>query len=78
MCKVIQGILTAADESLSWEEINKIVYECIQTLAWEGRRLGKIELISDGQLVHIITYDNLSDTAVPAMPIGGGLMLCRH
>jgi hypothetical protein len=60
MCTIIHGIPVVADPALSWEKINKIVAELVQTWAWEGRQLGKIELISDGQLVHVYSYEKPS------------------
>ena len=65
MCTIIQGIPVMADSALSWEEINKIVAEIIQDWAWEGRNLGKIELLSDGQLVHICSYEKPSVKLMP-------------
>lgn len=65
MCTTIQGIPVMVDSTLSWEEINKIVAEIIQDWAWEGRNLGKIELLSDGQLIHICSYEKPSVKLVP-------------
>lgn len=65
MCTIIQGIPVMVDPTLSWEEINKIVTEIIEDWAWEGRNLGKIELLSDGQLVHICSYEKPSVKLVP-------------
>ena len=65
MCTIIQDIPVMVDPTLSWEEINKIVTEIIQDWAWEGRTLGKIELLSDGQLVHICSYEKPSVKLVP-------------
>jgi len=65
MCTIIQGIPVMVDPTLSWEEINKIVTEIIEDWAWEGRNLGKIELLSDGQFVHICSYEKPSVKLVP-------------
>ena len=65
MCTIIQGIPVMVDPTLSWEEINKIVTEIIQDWAWEGRNLGKIELLSDGQLIHICSYEKPSIKLIP-------------
>jgi hypothetical protein len=60
MCTIIHGIPVVVDPALSWEKINEIVAELVQTWAWEGRQLGKIELISDGQLVQVYSYEKPS------------------
>ena len=65
MCTIIHGIPVVADPVLSRKEINKLVSDIIQTWAWEGRQLGKIELISDGQLIHICSYEKPLIKLVP-------------
>lgn len=65
LCTIIHGIPVVADPALSREEINRIVYELVQTWAWDGRQLGKIELIRDGQLIHICSYEKPSIKLVP-------------
>ena len=65
MCTIIHGIPVVADPTLSREEINRIVYELVQTWAWDGRQLGKIELIRNGQLIHICSYEKPSIKLVP-------------
>ncbi|SDE13341.1 hypothetical protein [Sporomusa acidovorans] len=57
MSTMIHGVPITADPALTWEEINAIVAELVRTWTWEGRNLGKIELISDGQLVHVCSYE---------------------
>jgi hypothetical protein len=37
----------------------------IHDRTWEGRQLGRVELISDGQMVHIRSYDIPPITYVP-------------
>jgi len=56
----IQGIAVAADASLSCHQINKFVGEVVQSWAWEGRQLGRIELIRDGQRIHVCSYEQPS------------------
>ncbi|MBP2661332.1 MAG: hypothetical protein H6Q69_4364 [Firmicutes bacterium] len=52
MCNtIIHGIPVESDPSLSTEEINKLVCEVIQSWTWEGRKLGKVEIIRDGQWI---------------------------
>lgn len=53
----IADITVRADISFSLEEINKLVYEIIQDSAWEGRTLGRIELIRDKQWIHVCSYE---------------------
>jgi hypothetical protein len=60
MCTIIHGIPVVIDPALSWEKINEIVAELVQVWAWEGKQLGKIELISDGQLVQVYSYEKPS------------------
>lgn len=53
----IAGIPVRADPSLSPKEIRRIVAEVLQAWTWEGRNLGKIELIRAGHWVHICSYE---------------------
>lgn len=57
MYTVIHGVWVVADPSLSQEEINAFVSQYMQVCEWEGRQIEKIELISDGQLIHVCTHD---------------------
>ncbi len=61
----IQGIPVETDPSLSREQINKLVCEVVQSWTWEGRQLGRIELIRDGHLVHVCSYEQPSIQIVP-------------
>lgn len=61
----IQGIAVAADPSLSCQQINKLVGEVVQSWAWEGRQLGRIELIRDGQWVHVCSYEQPFIQVIP-------------
>jgi hypothetical protein len=65
MHTTIQGIPVMVDPSVSWKQINTIVAEIIQEWAWEGRNLEKIELLSDGQLLHICSYEKPSVKLIP-------------
>lgn len=61
----IQGIPVIVDPSIPWSKIKAIVTEVIQDWAWEGRNLERIELVSDGQLLHICTYERPSVKLIP-------------
>lgn len=65
MRTTIQGIPVMVDPPLSLTQINTIVTEIIQDWAWEGRNLERIELISDGQLLHIYSYEKPSVKLIP-------------
>jgi len=60
MCTIIHGIPVVADPTLSQEKINIIVAEVIQSWIWEGRQLGKIELLCDGKSVQVCSYEKPS------------------
>lgn len=62
---VIHGIPVMADPALPKEEINELISDLIQTWAWEGRQPGKVELVSDGQLIHVCSYEKPSIWSVP-------------
>ncbi|MBU2704006.1 hypothetical protein Ga0466249_005158 [Sporomusaceae bacterium BoRhaA] len=71
MCKnlqelTIKGIPIRADPSLSPKEIHQIVCEIVQEWTWEGRKLGKIELICAGGWVHICSYEKPIIQLIPA------------
>lgn len=65
MRTTIQGIPVMVDPPLPLTQINTIVTEIIQDWAWEGRNLERIELISDGQLLHICSYEKPSVKLIP-------------
>lgn len=65
MGMMIHGIPVTADPSLSREKITKIVAELVRASDWEGRELGKIELISDGSLIHVCSYAKPSIQILP-------------
>ncbi|MCC5468148.1 hypothetical protein [Pelosinus baikalensis] len=60
MYTIIHGIPVMADPALPREEINALISDLIQTWTWEGRQLGKVELVSDGQLIHVCCYEKPS------------------
>ncbi|SDN02470.1 hypothetical protein SAMN04488502_110109 [Dendrosporobacter quercicolus] len=62
----IEGIPIRADPSLSPQEVRQTVYEILQDWTWEGRHLGKIELIRNGQWVHICSYEKPITQLIPA------------
>jgi hypothetical protein len=62
---IIDGIPVVADPALPREKINKLVTEVTQSWSWEGRQLGRIELISDGQLIHVCSYEKPSVQIFP-------------
>lgn len=65
MNTIIRGIPVIADPGIAMNETRKLVLELVQDWAWEGRRLGQIELIRDGQWVHICSYEQTSLSAGP-------------
>jgi len=66
MCNtIIHGIPVESDPSLSTEEINKLVCEVIQSWTWEGRKLGKVEIIRDGQWMQVYSYEQPFIQLVP-------------
>lgn len=60
MCTIIHGIPVVADPTLSQKKTNRIVAEVIRSWNWEGRQIGKIELICDGKWVHVCSYEKPS------------------
>lgn len=77
MCAIIQGIPVVADSSLPREKVKQLVYDLIQTWKWEGKELGKIELIGDGQLIHVISYEKPVVKTVPLTNLyKGDLSIC--
>jgi len=65
MHTIIQGIPVHADPALSPEDTNKIAMDLIQSWAWEGRPLGRIEIIYDRKRIHIVTYEKPSTKVIP-------------
>ncbi len=58
MCTIIvQGIPVAADCLLSQEQINQLVTEVKQTWTWEGRQVGRIEIIRAEEMIHLLAYE---------------------
>lgn len=62
---IIHGVPIMTAPALPKEEINEIISDLIQTWAWEGRQPGKVELVSDGQLITICSYEKPSIRSVP-------------
>lgn len=62
---IIHGIPVMANPALPREEIKELISDLIQTWAWEGKQLGKVELVSDGQLIHVCPYEKPSIQYVP-------------
>ena len=65
MNTMIQGISVTADPTLTRAETNRIVSKLIKDWAWEGKILGKIELIRDGTWIRICSYEQPSIQIVP-------------
>lgn len=65
MHTIIHGIPVTADPALSREETDKIISGLIQDWAWEGKQLGKVELIRDGSWIRICSYEQPSILNVP-------------
>ncbi|VBB06146.1 Hypothetical protein LUCI_1361 [Lucifera butyrica] len=57
MMNTIYGIPVAADLELPYSEKEKIVKELMTEWAWNGRQLGKVEIISDEQFIHVCAYE---------------------
>jgi hypothetical protein len=54
---IIQGIPVATDSVLSQKHVKRLVTELKQTLAWEGRKVDRIEIRHDGQLIELLAYE---------------------
>ena len=54
---IIQGIPVATDSALSQKHVKRLVNELKQTLAWEGRKVDRIEIRHDGQLIEVLAYE---------------------
>ncbi|HWR43710.1 hypothetical protein [Sporomusa sp.] len=66
MCTtIVQGIPVAADSSLSQDQISQLVSELKQTWTWEGRQVGRIELICAGQMIHLLAYEKPVFQCIP-------------
>lgn len=65
MGNTIYGIPIIAGSGLSQSETKKIIGDLVQAWAWEGRQLGKAELISDGQFVPVCSYEKPFVTVIP-------------
>ena len=64
---VIKDIPVSASPSLSRAEMTQLWQEISQAWTWEGRQLGRIELIRDGQWVHVCSYEKPAIQTVPLL-----------
>ncbi|SDF52996.1 hypothetical protein [Sporomusa acidovorans] len=62
---IIQGIPVATDPSLLPEQINLIIAELKQDWAWEGRQVGRVEVVCSGQMIHIVSYEKPVFQCIP-------------
>lgn len=58
MGRIIYGVQVNADHKLLEEEIQNIVLEEMRAWTWEGKKLGKVDLIVDGEYINIYSYEN--------------------
>lgn len=65
MNTVIQGIAVTADLEMPHEETVRIVSNVIKEWDWDGKKLGKIELIRDGAWIRICSYEQPSIQILP-------------
>jgi len=65
MNTMIQGISVTNDPALTLEETTRIVSKIIKDWDWEGKQLGKIELIRDGIWIRICSYEQPSIQIIP-------------
>ena len=57
MINTICGMQVVGDLGLSYSEMEKIIGELAKDWAWEGKQFDKVEMISDGQVVHVYAYE---------------------
>ena len=62
---IIQGIPVATDPSLLPEQINLIIAELKQAWAWEGRQVGRVEIVCSEQMIHIVSYEKPVFQCIP-------------
>ena len=55
--RTIQDIPVEADGTLSEAEIAALVGDAVLSWSWEGRCLGRIELVRQGDGVRVYTYE---------------------
>jgi len=65
MDTIINGIPVTTDPALTPEETNRIVYKLIKDWVWEGKQLGKVELIREGKWIRICSYEQPSIQIIP-------------
>lgn len=59
-CISINSISVEASQSLSQKEVTMLFNEIVRSWNWEGKKLGRLELIRDGQWVHVYSYEKPS------------------
>ena len=64
-CCIIQGVSVAADYTIPQNKIKGLVCEIIKTWQWEGKELGRIELIRCGQMINVVTFEKPVSQVVP-------------
>lgn len=65
MYTIIQGVSVFADPALPRAATRAIALELIQTWNWEGRALGKIELIYGNDQIHVQAYEKPFSKVIP-------------
>ncbi|MBP2628709.1 MAG: hypothetical protein H6Q68_3420 [Firmicutes bacterium] len=65
MYAIIQGVPVFADSVLSKEKIQEIALDLIVTWTWEGRTIGKIELVCDEKGIHACMYEKACSKHIP-------------
>ncbi|WP_371361783.1 hypothetical protein SRRS_31190 [Sporomusa rhizae] len=65
MYSIIQGIPVSVDSPLSQEQISQLVSEMRKAWIWEGRSIGKIEINSIDEMLHVYIYEPPSVKVIP-------------
>jgi hypothetical protein len=65
MYTIIQGVSVFADPALSKKMIQAIALDLIATWRWEGRSIGKIELICEKKWIHACIYEKACNKRIP-------------
>lgn len=65
MYSIIQGIPVSVDSPLSQEQISQLVSEMRKAWIWEGRSIGKIEINSMDEMLHVYIYEPPSVKVIP-------------
>ena len=72
MNKVMQELIIVTDPMLSQEISKELINEIILDWQWEGKKPGRIEIVSDGQLIQALVYGQPSILTIPALTCQGG------